>query len=428
MTGSPLLERDLKAAVGGLAADRPSSACPPDDRLIAIYGGSLSGAEEDAVREHLAFCPSCVELGEDARRFLSAMERGPAASVRSGSRTLWYGFSAAAGLLLAAGVAFYFARVPEPPSFRLSYTQSIQSLLEPGHALPRSACVLRWTAPPAGARYSVHVTDEDLNPIATATGLEREEFTVPVESLLKLPSGSRLLWRVEAFYPDGHRVTSPTFINRLDLALIRPRTLADCDALVRSYPDDLEAYGCYHWMARVKQQAPAASRRLHHLLSVEPQNYGALLALARIEADRAGEGVEDLFRRAAEGFAATGNLRGEVEARLHLFCKLAGTGRPEEAAAETRPPEAADRAADPELQTKVLFHRGIQAYHEHDLSRALSLYSKSRLGYSRKAPRSFRPSCRTTWATLLADRTRFGSYGRLRAGCRDPSPSRRSLR
>jgi hypothetical protein len=161
MTGSSLPEDDLKAAVAGLAADQPSSACPPDDRLIAFYGGSLSEAEEDAVGEHLAFCPSCVELGEDARRFLSAMERGPAASARSGGRALRYGLPAAAGLFLAAGVAFYFARLqpPEPPSFRLSDTLPIQSLLEPGQALPRSACVLRWAADPAGARYSVHVTE-----------------------------------------------------------------------------------------------------------------------------------------------------------------------------------------------------------------------------------------------------------------------------
>jgi hypothetical protein len=62
----------------------------------------------------------------------------------------------------------------------------------------------------------VHVTDEDLNGVADGQDLDSEQFIVPEKALGALPTGARLLWRVEAFLPDGRRRASPTFVNRLE--------------------------------------------------------------------------------------------------------------------------------------------------------------------------------------------------------------------
>ena len=47
--------------------------------------------------------------------------------------------------------------------------------------------------------------------LATARDQPKAEYRVPAAALAGLPPGARLLWQVDAVYPDGSRRTSPTF-------------------------------------------------------------------------------------------------------------------------------------------------------------------------------------------------------------------------
>ena len=71
---------------------------------------------------------------------------------------------------------------------------------------------LRWTPAPAGSRYDVRVTTEDLRVIATANDLVAAEFALEPGQLAGLVPGSRVLWQVDAVLPGGARVSSPTFV------------------------------------------------------------------------------------------------------------------------------------------------------------------------------------------------------------------------
>lgn len=91
---------ELSAAARAVAAAR-SSGCPPEERLLALHARSLSPADEEDVRDHLAVCDSCGETSRDARRFLDAMAQ------RRPTRSAWrLPLAAAAGLLLALGAAW----------------------------------------------------------------------------------------------------------------------------------------------------------------------------------------------------------------------------------------------------------------------------------------------------------------------------------
>ena len=144
---------DLEAAVRALAAG-DGSPCLGDERLLAFYDGRLTGDEEDAVRDHLASCPSCVELARDARRFLEARHAATApeppvsvaddAPVGGGWRQP---VALAAGItLLASGLWLspWYGRPPAPAG--------------PASAAPAAAPGPE--APIARAQYTPSVSDE----------------------------------------------------------------------------------------------------------------------------------------------------------------------------------------------------------------------------------------------------------------------------
>jgi hypothetical protein len=111
---------DLKQAARAVAA-AGSSSCPGEERILAFYAGSLSARDEDALRDHLATCAACVELGQDARRFLAAMgETGPGDAHRAPARPRRWLLPLAASLtLLAAGIwrgSVLWPRKPGPLS------------------------------------------------------------------------------------------------------------------------------------------------------------------------------------------------------------------------------------------------------------------------------------------------------------------------
>ena len=81
--------------------------------------------------------------------------------------------------------------------------------------LSRESCTLRWQGP-ADGRWEIRVATEDLRVIAEARNLDATEFTVPVEALVDLPAGSRIVWQVHANLSDGHRIASRSFVQSLE--------------------------------------------------------------------------------------------------------------------------------------------------------------------------------------------------------------------
>jgi hypothetical protein len=59
------------------------------------------------------------------------------------------------------------------------------------------------------------VTTEHLDLLAAVTDLSEPELVVDPASLAGVPSGTRILWQVEALLPGGERVVSPTFVVRV---------------------------------------------------------------------------------------------------------------------------------------------------------------------------------------------------------------------
>ena len=70
----PYSRDELQAAIR--RREKTPSPCQSEEGMLAFYSGGLSEAEEARVREHLAACPSCLDLAGDARRFLEAMGPG----------------------------------------------------------------------------------------------------------------------------------------------------------------------------------------------------------------------------------------------------------------------------------------------------------------------------------------------------------------
>jgi hypothetical protein len=201
------------------AAPDPAS-CPTPETLWSAVRGELSAPQMEAVVDHVAACASCAEdwrLAAELRREEEKAAAGPAKVIpgRFGQwRPLAAAAALAAGLLIAVGV--YRANQPvQEPTYREAQHAGIRSLLPEKQALPREAAVLRWSPLAGAVSYDVQVSTEDLRAVATAKGQTATEYRVPQSALSGLPSGTRLLWQVEAVRPDGTHETSPTFITPL---------------------------------------------------------------------------------------------------------------------------------------------------------------------------------------------------------------------
>lgn len=214
----------LRAAFA-VTDDVPRPDCLAADTILAAVRGELPPRELRNALDHLASCASCSEdwrLGAEIERQPS--EPATSASPRSarviqgrfGSwRPLAAAASLAAGLLITVGVYRNGGLSPQPPTYREAGDTAVHSLLAEGQALPRQGAVLRWSAVPGAASYDVRVSTDDLRPVQTAESLTGTEYRIPDASLAALPAGAKLLWQVEAVFPDGTRRTSPTFTNPL---------------------------------------------------------------------------------------------------------------------------------------------------------------------------------------------------------------------
>lgn len=206
---------DLRRALNARASVAREG-CPAGDVLVSAASGRLQGPERDAVLEHLGRCRDCTEEVQLLRP-LETWARAASARLRP-ARTWWTTWPAwAAAALVLLGLPL-LVTLPEsrPPVTREQPGAAIRSLLPESSPVPRQSCVLRWSDAGEGARYTVSVLTLDLRPLARAEGLERPEYTVTPAALGAVPPGSPIAWMVEARWSDGRRLTSPTFVTRLD--------------------------------------------------------------------------------------------------------------------------------------------------------------------------------------------------------------------
>jgi anti-sigma factor RsiW len=212
-----------RAAFTSPAVEAPAPEdCPAPETIWAAVRGELPPHELREVVDHTARCEACAEdwrlAVEVDRQGAEQVQTAPGKVIvgRFGRwRPAFAAAALAAGLLVAVGV-YREAIVPtQPPTYREGEATQVRSLLPAGQALPRQGAVLRWTPLAGAVSYDVSVSTEDLRQVASAQGRTATEYRLPEASLAGLPAGAKLLWQVEAVFPDGHRVTSPTFTTLL---------------------------------------------------------------------------------------------------------------------------------------------------------------------------------------------------------------------
>jgi hypothetical protein len=196
-------------AAPAVAAPDPQS-CPSPETVWAAVRGELV--------EHTAVFEACAEDWRLAAVLASQSSAAAAATPgkllqgRFGQwRPLMAAAALAAGLLIVVGIYRTGGFGPSQPTYREAGETAIRSLLPAGQALPRQGAVLRWS-PVAGAEsYDVRLSTEDLRLVLTAQSQKAPSYAVPESALAGLPPGAKLLWQVDAVFPDGGRRSSPTF-------------------------------------------------------------------------------------------------------------------------------------------------------------------------------------------------------------------------
>jgi hypothetical protein len=209
----------LRAAFTAPAAAAPDpESCPAPEKIWQAVHGELPPAELRGMLEHTASCAACAEdwrlAAEVVRQSVAAAERVPG-KVLQGRFGRWRPLTAAAalaaGLLIAVGLYRTGVLDPGQPTYREAGSEAIRSLLAEGQALPRQGAVLRWSPVPGAESYDVRISTEDLRLVLIAQSLKAASYPIPESALAGLPAGSKLLWQVDAVFPDGSRRSSATF-------------------------------------------------------------------------------------------------------------------------------------------------------------------------------------------------------------------------
>jgi hypothetical protein len=209
----------LRAAFHAREPSGESGPHPSGDELWEAVRRELPAERRRALVDHTATCAACAEAWRLAAEM--AAEAAPVADrppLRRPVLTWLAPLAAAAAVLVAVGAGLWGSRAPvavEAPGYRGDEAAAVRSLVGDGGELPRGDFRLRWSAGPDGSRYDLRVTTESLEVLWDASGLEQTSYVVPPSALAPVPSGGRVLWRIEVARPDGGRDASRTFVTRV---------------------------------------------------------------------------------------------------------------------------------------------------------------------------------------------------------------------
>jgi hypothetical protein len=192
--------------------------CPDAEMLWKSARGELEPEEAEALLIHLGECGACAMTWRVTRDMADGDVAAPS-TTREFSPTRWFPLAMAATVLVTVSVVGIWIGSGErqvEPVYRAPQSEWLQPVFPDGERLARDEFVLRWTPGPEGTTYAVHVTSEELEPLASALKLDEAEFRVPAEALTDLASGSRVFWQVTASLPDGRRADSESFTAVID--------------------------------------------------------------------------------------------------------------------------------------------------------------------------------------------------------------------
>jgi hypothetical protein len=212
--------RDQRLADAFRASEDAAEAAVPErdrERIWLAVSGVLPAGERRALVDQAAASPAYAEAWRVAHEMWQASQRTAAhpAAPRAWRWTVQW-VAAAAVLLVGTTIGLVSLRERQTrDQFRSSPGYVVQSRIPDAGTLPREAFRLQWAPGPEGSRYRVSVTTEDLVVLATVADLATPEFAVPAPLLSQLPTGATVLWQVDAYLPDGERVTSRTFVTHV---------------------------------------------------------------------------------------------------------------------------------------------------------------------------------------------------------------------
>jgi hypothetical protein len=186
-------------------------------RVWNAISGDLPAEERREIVDRVATDPAYAEAWRVAQALWSASHDKGGPSVASPSRK-WVPVWLAAAAVVIVGVGAVFLQLSRTPDseFREQGQYVVESLVPTDAMLPRETFRLRWAPGPQGSRYDVRVTTEDLRVLATAADLTNPELVVERDLLQGVASGARILWQVDTALPDGARVSSRTFVARVE--------------------------------------------------------------------------------------------------------------------------------------------------------------------------------------------------------------------
>ena len=187
------------------------------ERIWKAVAGELPASDRRELVDRMATDPAFAEAWRIADELWRASQTSSASPSEPQARWWAPSWIATAALVLlgvSLGLVSYLNRSPNT-EFRNRPGYEVQSAVPSETAISRETFRLRWTPGPQGSRYQVRVTTEDLRVLATADGLTEPEFMVERDRLTTLPPGAKVLWQVDAVLPSGERISSPTFVARV---------------------------------------------------------------------------------------------------------------------------------------------------------------------------------------------------------------------
>jgi len=198
----------------------PEGPTVASDRIWQAVRGELSFHEVEEMADEAGRSPQMAaewRLATELSNQLNGVDDNVVVPLGRPSFVRWaIGLAAAAAIIV--GVALPLSRSLGPgtaPTLRAAEEPEIKSAMPPTQVLPRSAFELRWTSAGDRSLYEIIVTDTNLETIDRASYLELPSYVVPEAALARLPEGAEVWWKVDATRADGRRISSPTFINRV---------------------------------------------------------------------------------------------------------------------------------------------------------------------------------------------------------------------